>query len=180
MDLVERVKAILLTPKTEWAVIETETGDANYLFTNYVAILAGIPAVAILIGYSIAGLGVGRAFLLAVFMYVLYCATWYLAALVIDALAPTFGGRKNFASALKVSTYSPTALWLAGIFQLIPPLSVLSIVGLYSVYLLWLGLPPLMKAPPDRATGYTAAVFVIMLAIVVVISLVVGMIVSPF
>jgi hypothetical protein len=172
MDLVARVKAILLTPKTEWTVIDGETGDANYLFTNYVAILAAIPPVATLIGYSIAGLGVGRALIFAIFSYIISCLTWYVSALVIDALAPTFGGVKNFGSALKLSAYAWTASWLAGIFNLIPRLAVLGILGLYSVYLLWLGIPVLMKAPADRATGYTAAVVVIMIVIWVLASVV--------
>ena len=177
MNLVERVKAILLSPKTEWQVIEGEPGDANYLFRNYVAILAAVPAVAAFLGYSIAGLGIGRALILAIFLYVIYCAAWYVEALVIDGLAPTFGGQKNFPNALKVAAYSSTAGWLAGIFQLIPPISVLSILGLYSLYLLWLGLPVLMKSPPDRATGYTAAVVVIMFVIMIIIGFIVGMVI---
>jgi Yip1 domain len=179
MNLVERVKAILLTPKTEWQVIDGETGDATYLFTNYVAILAAVPAVAVFIGFSFAGLGVGRALILGVFFYVIYCVAWYVVALVIDALAPTFGGQKNFPAALKVSTYSATAGWLAGIFQLIPPISVLSIVGLYSIYLLWLGLPALMRVPQERAAAYTAAVVAVMLVIMIVIIVVLGMIILP-
>jgi hypothetical protein len=53
MDIVDRVKAILLTPKSEWLVIERESGDPTYLFTNYVAILAAIPAVCGFVGTSI-------------------------------------------------------------------------------------------------------------------------------
>jgi hypothetical protein len=174
MNLVERVKAILLSPKTEWRVIEGEPGDANYLFTNYVAILAAVPAVAALLGYTFAGMGLGRALIFAIFLYVIYGIAWYVEALVIDALAPTFGGVKNSSNALKVAAYSSTAGWLAGIFQLIPPLAILGILGLYSIYLLWLGLPVLMKSPPDRATGYTAAVVVIMFVIMFVVMLVIG------
>jgi hypothetical protein len=40
MNLVERIKGILLQPKSEWPVIEREPGDAGYLFPNYVAIVA--------------------------------------------------------------------------------------------------------------------------------------------
>jgi hypothetical protein len=180
MNLVERVKAILLSPKTEWVVIESETGDANYLFTNYVALLAAVPAVASFIGYTLAGVGIGRALIVAILVYIGQCVGWYVAALVIDALAPTFGGRKSMPDALKVAAYSGTASWLAGIFQIIPPLSFLSIVGLYSVYLLWLGLPILMKAPVDRATGYTAAVFAVMFVIAIILVLVVFRIFLPF
>ena len=180
MNLVERVKAILMTPKTEWVVIDSETGDANYLFTNYVAILAAVPAVAAFIGYSFAGLGVGRALIFGIFIYISQCVGWYVEALVIDALAPTFGGRKSMPSALKVAAYSGTAAWLAGIFQIIPPLAVLGIVGLYSIYLMWLGLPILMKTPADRATGYTAAVVAVMIVIAIIIVLIFGNLLSPF
>ena len=81
MNLVERVKAILLTPKTEWPVIEREPGDVKYLFTNYVAILAAIPAIAGFIGGSIIGfnvptvgtirLGIGAGILNAILTYVM-------------------------------------------------------------------------------------------------------------
>ena len=111
-----------------------------------------IPAVAAFIGYSFGGMGMGLALILGIFLYVFYCAAWYVEALVIDALAPTFGGQKNFPAALKVSAYSSTAAWLAGIFQLIPAISILAVLGLYSLYLLWLGLPRLMRAP--RITGH--------------------------
>ena len=43
----------------------------------------------------------------------------YLMALIVDALAPTFGGEKNFMQSLKLVAYSYTAAWLAGIFQLL-------------------------------------------------------------
>jgi hypothetical protein len=180
MNLVERVKAIVMTPKTEWPVIEGESGDATYLLTNYVAILAAIPAVAGFIGSSIAGLGIGRALIFAIFVYVINCVAWYVEGLVIDGLAPSFGGQKNMANALKVAAYSSTAVWLAGIFQLIPPLSFLGILGLYSLYLLWTGLPPLMRVPQAKATIYTVAVVVIMIVIMVVVMFILGMIFRPF
>jgi len=77
-----------------------------------------------------------------------------------DALAPSFGGRKDFNSGFQVAAYSPTAAWVAGVFALLPILSVLTILGLYSLYLLYLGLPMLMRAPPERAIGYIIAVIV--------------------
>ena len=71
MNLVERVKAILLQPKSEWPVIERESGDAGYLFTNYVCIVSAIPAVASFIGTVIAGFGIVGGLIYAVVIYVL-------------------------------------------------------------------------------------------------------------
>jgi hypothetical protein len=174
MTLVDRIKNILLTPKTEWLVIEAESGDPGLLFSGYVAILAAVPAVALLLRSIFVGVPIVSALVGAIVGYVLYVASWYVEALIIDALAPTFAARKDMPSALKLAAYSNTAAWLAGIFRIIPGLAILSIVGLYSLYLLWLGLPVLMKSPPDKAVGYTAAIIVIMIVIFVVVSFVLG------
>jgi len=178
MDLVERAKAIIMTPKTEWLRIATEPGDPAYLFANYVAILAAIPPVCRLIGVLIFGsslhIGVFAALVAAVVSYILSFVTVYVIALITDALAPTFAGTKNQANALKLVVYAMTPIWLVGVFALIPGLRILGILGLYGLYLFWLGLPVLMKAPDDKSVPYAAAVVVCG----IVVSLVIGVIVS--
>src|SRR5207302_1649264 len=127
-------------------------------FANYVAILAAIPAVCGFIGTVIAGGPLFAALIAAVVKYILTFVAIYIVALIVDALAPTFAGQKNFSNALKVTVYSYTPSWLAGVFLLIPGLRLLTILGLYGLYLLWLGLPVLMKAPQDRSIVYTIAI----------------------
>lgn len=58
MGLVERVKAILLTPQKEWPVIEAESTSVASLYTGFIMPLAAIPAVASLIGLSMIGVSV--------------------------------------------------------------------------------------------------------------------------
>jgi hypothetical protein len=169
MNLVERVKAIITTPQTEWPVIANEPGDAGYLFPNYVAILAAIPAVCGFIGATLLGAPLLIALVGAVIRYLLTFAVVYIVAMIVDALAPTFGGQKNMASALKVTVYSYTPYWLAGVFLLIRPLWFLTVLGLYGLYLLFLGLPPLMRCPPEKALGYAAAVVVCAIVIALLI-----------
>jgi hypothetical protein len=168
--LIARVKAILLTPQTEWPVIEREPGDVATLFSQYVAILALIPALARFIGSSLIGgyTPIFSGLIGAIFGYVMTFVVVYVAALIIDALAPTFGAQKNFPNALKLSVYSHTPVWVAGIFLLIPGLSFLTVLGLYGLYLLWLGLPPLMRAPQEKALGYAAAVVVVALILAII------------
>src|SRR5262249_4287564 len=55
MDTIERVNRILVAPTPEWQIIEEERGDLQYLLNNYIAILAGIPALSGLIGFSAIG-----------------------------------------------------------------------------------------------------------------------------
>jgi Yip1 domain len=160
MDLVERVKAVLLTPQVEWPVIAREPDTASMLLARYVAILAAIPAVAGFIGGSLIGFytPIARGLLAAIVSYLLAFVAVLIVALIVNALAPSFGGERNFVQALKLAVYSHIPYWLAGIFLLVPGLSYLTILGLYGFYLLWTGLPVLMRAPSDRALAYACAV----------------------
>lgn len=174
MNLVDRAKAILLQPKSEWKVIEGEPGDAGTLFPNYVMILAAIPPICTFIGTTIIGfgpirVGIGTGLWRAIVTYALSLVGIYVMAYVIDFLAGTFGGRKNLDSAMKVAAFAPTAGWLAGVFGLIPMLSILSLLGLYSIYLLHTGIAALMKPPANKAVLYTIAVIVVMIVIWVVV-----------
>jgi hypothetical protein len=170
MNLVERVKEILLQPKSEWPVIESEPGDAGYLLTNYVAFLAAIPPVCSFIGGSIIGfgpyrIGIFSGLIHAIIIYVLTLVGVFVTAYLVDYLAGMFGGRRNFDNAMRVSAYAPTAAWLCGIFNIIPLLGILGILGLYSLYLLHTGLGALMRPATDKALIYTVAVVVCMIVI---------------
>jgi hypothetical protein len=180
MNLVERVKKLLLTPKQEWAVINGETYTVTQVYTQYVMILAAIPAVCSFIGWSIVGytgfgtpyrIPMGPGVASMVLNYILGLGAVYVIALVIDSLAPNFGGEKNFMQALKVAAFFPTASWVSGIFSIIPALTILAIVGgLYSLYLLYTGLEPLMKVPEDKSIAYTVVVVIVAIVLMVVIS----------
>ena len=167
-NLVQRVQNILLKPAAEWEVIAGESATPQSLFTGYACILAAIPAIARMIGgfipFCIFGVCVhyNPIFVIvgAVVNYFLSLVGVYVIGLIIDALAPSFGGEKNPIQSMKVAVYSFTAAWLAGVFAILPALSPLSIVGLYSFYLLYVGLPILTKAPKDKALGYTAVAIV--------------------
>jgi uncharacterized protein YqgC (DUF456 family) len=74
----------------------------------------------------------------ALVQYVFSLIGVYLMSIAINMLAENFGGTKNQMQALKVAAYSATAGWLAGIFALIPALGMLSILGLYSLFLVGL------------------------------------------
>lgn len=180
MALIERVKNILLKPKTEWPVIDAETTDTASLYMGYIIPLAAIGPVAGAIGMSMVGISMpfagtfrmplGTALVHAVVSYGLALAMVYVMALIVNALATTFGGKQNLIQALKVMAYAMTAAWVVGILSLIPMLSLLGLLGaLYSLYLLYLGLPVLMKTPPEKALAYTIVVIVCGIVISVII-----------
>ena len=188
MTMIERIKNILITPKTEWPVIAGETTANIDLVKGYVLPLAAIPAVAgfvggSLIGHSVAFLGgtyrvpfmAGLGF--AIFGFVMAIVAVYLMAFIVNALAPTFGAAKNAPQAFKVVVYSSTAGWLGGIFHMLPGLGLLALLAsLYGIYILYLGLPKLMKCPEDKAIGYTAVVVVVAIVVFAIVGVLVGVV----
>lgn len=160
MNIVERAKSICVSPDSAWTVIAGERAEMGKLITGYVLPLAGIAAVAQVIGASWFG-SFSWALRLGLMSLALAAVMVVVISFVIDALAPTFKAEKNREQALKVAVYSATPVWLAGVLQIVPVLGVLGILGgLYALYLLYLGLPKLMKCPPETALGYTGAVIV--------------------
>jgi Yip1 domain len=186
MNVAARVHRILADPVAEWAKIadefSDETADVEYLFASYVARLALIPALfgfvgACVVGVAEPGRGAVRAPIFdglfgAVLGYLLSCAAVMVLGLLVAALAPTFGGRRNFTGAFKLAAYSYTPVWLAGIFLLAPGLRFLSVLGFYGVYLLWTGLPPMMKVPLSSVPCYTAAIAVSACVLTVAVAIV--------
>lgn len=181
MNVVERAKSLLLTPGKEWDDIADEAITVPELYRNWIAIVAAIPVVATFIGISVVGVASYRVPLAmglvhAVVSYALALGSVYALALVIDALAPSFGAHRNFGQAFKVAAFSPAAAWIAGVFGALPALSPLALLGLYSLYLLYLGLPRVMNSAPERSLAYTATVMLAALVMYVAVIAVTGFI----
>ena len=181
--LQQRIKNILFSPASEWDRIAAEPATVKGLYTGYACILAAIGPIARLIGGQVFGRhgffltvhpSLIGAIVSAIVDYVLSLAGVFLLALVIDILAPSFGGTRSRIQALKVAVYSWTAAWIFAIFQLVPPVSALSIIGVYSLYLMYLGIPKLMKAPADKAVVYAVLTIAVAMAIWIVVTLVAG------
>ncbi len=170
MPLIQRVQRILFQPAQTWPVIAGEPATAASIYTRYVMVLAAIPALATFVGLSVFGIGgfgvsvrmpLGAGLAQAVLSYGLTLAAVFVLALVADALAPVFGGTKNPLNALKLIAYAGTAGFVGGIFALVPMLWILSLLAsLYGIYLLYTGVPVLMKTSREKALPYTAVLIV--------------------
>jgi hypothetical protein len=176
--IVERAKKLILQPKQEWQAIDGEPHTVQDLYTQYVMILAAIPALCGFIGFSIVGFGafgatyrvpIGAGIAHLVVSYLLSLGWVYALALIIDAFAAKFDAKRDFDQALKVAAFTATPAWIAGVFNIIPSLSIIgSLLSLYSLYLLFVGLPILMKPPEDKALPY----FVVVILAAIVLSVV--------
>ena len=176
LSFVARVRGIILTPHTEWLAIEREAVRLSALFTRYVAILAAIPALARFIGGSLIGgyTPILAGLIDAIDGYLLSLALVYGVALIANALAPTFDSPKDFPRALRLIVYAYTPVWLAGIFLIVPGLSFLSILGLYGVYLLWVGLPVMMTTPVRKALPYATTIAAAALVLEILLRIIVA------
>jgi len=180
MDLVPRITNILTKPKQEWPVIATEATDVATLYKEYIVLLAAVPAICSFIGMTVIGIpvpffgtvrvGMASGLTGLIVRYVLSLVAAYIAALIVEKLAPTFQSRGDIVQALKLVAYASTPAWVAGVLGLFPPLVALGILaGLYGVYLFYLGLPPLMQTPSDKVIPYmiVSAIVIIVLYMIV-------------
>jgi len=189
-ELIARVKAILLVPVSEWPNVAAEPATVAGLYRGYIAILAAIPPVATFLHTSMLGtqvgpfgtfrVGFGTGLAVLVVSYALSLLAVYALALLVNAIAPNFDGQQDPLMALKVVAYALTASWIAGVGQLLPAIGTLLMLagGLYSVYLLYLGLPVTMKCPADKALGYTVATVIAGIVLAGVIGTVTGRLVG--
>ena len=189
MNLKDRVVNIITAPKTEWPVIAAEITDVASLYKGYVIPLAAIPAIASFIGVSLIGVNlgfvryhvpIGSALTSAILTYVLTLVGLYVSALVVDYLAPKFQSEKGLIQALKLVVFASTPAWLAGILSIIPGLAIIgALVSLYCIYLLYLGMTPLLKTPEAQVLPYMVVSAIVIIVVMIVISIIVGAIASP-
>ncbi|MCL2313432.1 MAG: YIP1 family protein, partial [Firmicutes bacterium] len=142
-----------------------------------------IPAVAAfigygLIGYSVFGHHIGSisfGIRQAIVQYITMLGGIYLAAFVIDALAKNFGATKNFNQAFSLVAYSYTPMFIGGIFNIYHSLTWLAMVaGIYGLYLLYIGLKPMMKVPDEKQTSYFVVSLLVMILAMFIIMGILG------
>jgi hypothetical protein len=176
--LLSRVKNIIVSPRSEWQVIKAEQTAVKDIILSYVAVLAIIPAVASFIGLTVVGFSFMHTFtrypvfislLWGVFSYIFSIVAVMVSAAIINALAPAFESAKDYLKALKVVSYAYTPVWIAGVLNVVPALYwPMLIMSLYSIYLLYLGLSPIMGTPQNKALGYTVVSIMVIIAVEIV------------
>jgi len=181
MNLIDRVKNILITPQKEWDVINNEPPNTAGIITGYVLPLAGAAAVAAFIGYALVGVnflgfrikGMDWGLYQGLTVLIGALCSVFISAFVIDALAPSFGSEKNMGKSIQLVAYSYTPGWVGGLLAILPALGLVgSLAGLYGLYLLYIGLPKLKKTPEDKRVGY----YVVSLITIIVVFIVIGLI----
>lgn len=173
MNLIERAKNMLTTPKTEWLAVETETITPQSLLMSYVLPMAIISSIGqIFNGLVLVGIFGGYFIWVAIIGFVSIIISFYISIYVIDMLAPSFGSEKNLNRSAQLVAYSNTPNWIAGLLSFIPFIGFLIVIAgwIYSIYLFYIGLGPMKKTPEDKKIVYMILAFIIMIAIVFIVS----------
>jgi hypothetical protein len=181
MDLKTRAVNILKTPGSEWARIAAEPATVSDLILHYAAPLAAIPAVCSFIGSTFVGIpvpfvgtiriGAVRGLVTAVLSWVFALVGVYVASVVVEKLAPQFRSRGDLVQAMKLVVFAYTPVWIAGVLNIFPPLSILVIIAaFYAIYLFYLGLPPVMGTPQESVVPYMAVAAIVIIVVTVVLS----------
>ena len=180
--MASRARGVLFEPRATFKDVEAEFTKPGAIWGKYILPLAAIGPIAGAVGRLVFGqrialttltssVTLSDAITWAIISYVLSLAAVFVLTQVTSLLAPGFGGQKNDVQALKVAAYASTPVWLAGAFTIYARLVMVSvIVSAYSLYLLFVGLPILMKVPQDRAMGYTAVVIIAAVVIFLLVS----------
>lgn len=179
--MIERIKNILISPKSEWEKIKSEPAGIGQVMIGYAVPLALIPAIFGLLGRALIGINLGilgsfripivYAFAWAIVYYVLSLVLIYVFALIINALAPSFGSKPDMIKAFKLVVYSMTPAWIVSVLNIFPLLGILVfLAGLYGLYILYVGFEPMMETPKEKVVVY----FIVAIVIYIVAWFIVG------
>lgn len=187
MNLIDRAKNVLLSPKTEWEKIQGETEPHVKVLTTYLLWLALIPTVAAFVGWGLIGHKVMFVRVASFELGIRYAVTQfisviggaYLTALAFYLVAPHFGAKKDFDKAFQLAAYCYTAVCVGGIFYILWSLSFLAgIASLYGLYILWLGVKPIMEVPEEKASSYFIVALLCMVGISIVLGAIMGAVIG--
>jgi len=179
MSLIARVRKILFRPLTEWRSIAAEKGTMRSILVRFVLPMALIPAVCSFIGYGfvgadgllfrVSGLYWGTA--MAIDSLITSLSVYLLGTWLVDRMAPAFGGNRDLGRSAQLVAYAYTPAWLAGIFYLLPMVQQLVVLGLYGVYLFYLGIPVMKRMPDNQRIAFTISSAIVLIIIRFVVGL---------
>jgi len=170
VNIVDRVRNLLLTPKPEWQAIHGEKMTIQEVYLQYLVLLAAFPAGGQLLSIWRFG-GLNFALRMAIASYLATLIGAYVSSLVVDHLATNFSSTRNQHNAFKLVAYGAAPSLLAGALAFLPNIGALAALAgaIYTIYLFYLGLPVLMATPQEKVLPYMIFSFVAMIIVYYVI-----------
>lgn len=150
-----RVRNLIVNPKAEWAVIQTESLSKDAVVKTYAVPLILIMAACSIVGSIITVSNLGYAILKALGIFGFTYIGIFVSARIIHELTTSFNSKKDLDTTFRLVVYSFTAYFIiSALVNLWPPLGMLNVFGLFSLYLFWVGTPILLETPEDNRVGF--------------------------
>jgi hypothetical protein len=108
------------------------------------------------------------AIIASIVLAVAYFLIIIVGGMIIKLIATSFDSEVNEINSFKLAAFSLYPLLFIDNLHIIPGIKLGTIAGLYGTYLLYTGLPILLKTPPEKCLGFT---LVITLAVIGMLSL---------
>jgi len=177
--IIERTKRILVNPAEEWKIIREEPKTKMYVVRTF-----ALPYILMLAIATFLGMVLFRSYIPPGIMIVISLVTFFgaflslfVSAWLINAFAGLFDSKRDINSAFSLVVYSYTALFIThAVGNLILPLFFITLLGIYCVYVLWIGLGDMMETPGEKQVGFGLVSSVTILVVYVTMNTLLGMI----
>ena len=166
---INKTKSLLTTPKEAWQQISGESSSIKDLYIKY--LIAGFALQAIcsfikgsIIGRTILGTTfrtpIGSGLFFAILLTVLGLLFLYVGAWIVNWLAPKFGGNDNLEKAFSFVAHSSFPRIAVSPLVLVPFIGYIftALVGLYSIYISFVGITPMTGVPEDKRFVFLASI----------------------
>lgn len=185
--MIQHAIGLLVRPTTQWRTIADLHESTLRTLLLYPCILAIIPAVAWYYGTTQIGWTVGdhgepirltreSAREICILFYLTMIACVSVIGYFIHWMAATYGAQTTITRGIVTAGLVATPLFIAGLVGIYPVLWLDMLIGVaavsWAVYLMYLGIPIMMRIPEERGFLFSSAVLAI--AMVILICLMVG------
>ena len=173
--VLDHVWGLFSHPREEWESIRDEPCTITKCYLKHILILAAIPAVsayigAVQVGWSVGGedtvrLTSASALPMAVVFYGAMLVAVFVVGRLIFWMSQTYGAETTLAQSVVLAAYTGTPLFLVGVVALYPMpwLNMLFVILalFYTIYLLYTGVPVVMKINRERGFLFSSAVLTV-------------------
>lgn len=183
--MLQHAVGLFIDPRKEWAKIRDENCTVGKCYCSYVFLLASIPPISGYFGTTMYGWEIGAreaiklspdsAFMIAIIYYLVMLLGVFSMGFMIHLMSKTYGAEKALPRCITLAAYVATPLFLVGFFELLPILWLNFVMGLpalvYSVYLLYTGVPIIMEISEERGFLFSSAILAVgMVALVAILA----------
>lgn len=176
----KRAYLLIIEPEKTWRAIGQESVVIRQILIGYALPMMLVPTASMIVRILFSRLSfITLSFLFSLLIgalvnFILSAAALLFAGWLISLMAPYFGAKNDPAATLKIVVYSMTPVWLCSVFKIFPPLSVLSILGLYGTFLVFTGVPILLAPPPEKNLPFALSIVGLGLVLLAYLSMIAG------